>query len=56
MKPILESFERLKAQYDIVLVEGAGSPAEINLRKNDIAKGKNGYLSRATTNINYHRT
>ena len=37
MKPILESFERLKAQYDIVLVEGAGSPAEINLRKNDIA-------------------
>ena len=37
MKPVLESFERLKAQYDIVLVEGAGSPAEINLRENDIA-------------------
>ena len=37
MAPVLESFERLKAQYDIVLVEGAGSPAEVNLRKNDIA-------------------
>ncbi len=37
MKPVLESFERLSANYDIVLVEGAGSPAEINLRQNDIA-------------------
>ena len=37
IKPVLESFERLKAQYDVVLVEGAGSPAEINLRENDIA-------------------
>lgn len=37
MKPVLESFERLSATYDIVLVEGAGSPAEINLRQNDIA-------------------
>ncbi|WP_298397140.1 cobyric acid synthase [Sphingobium sp.] len=34
---VLESFERLKAQCDIVLVEGAGSPAEINLRGGDIA-------------------
>ena len=42
MKPsllpvVIESFERLKAKSDLVLVEGAGSPAEINLRKNDIA-------------------
>jgi adenosylcobyric acid synthase len=42
MKPsllpaVIESFERLKAQSDLVLVEGAGSPAEINLRNNDIA-------------------
>ena len=37
MKPVLESFERLSAKYDMVLVEGAGSPAEINLRQNDIA-------------------
>lgn len=34
---VLESFERLKAHHDIVIVEGAGSPAEINLRKGDIA-------------------
>ena len=34
---VIESFERLKAKCDLVLVEGAGSPAEINLRKNDIA-------------------
>ena len=32
-----ESFERLKSEVDIVLVEGAGSASEINLRKNDIA-------------------
>src|ERR1700744_1057406 len=37
MPAVLESFERLRAQADLVLVEGAGSPAEINLRANDIA-------------------
>ncbi|WP_421704945.1 cobyric acid synthase [Aliiroseovarius sp.] len=34
---VLESFERLKSGVDLVLVEGAGSPAEINLRPGDIA-------------------
>ena len=34
---VLESFERLAADYDLVLVEGAGSPAEVNLRPDDIA-------------------
>ncbi|MEX2481957.1 MAG: cobyric acid synthase [Gammaproteobacteria bacterium] len=34
---VLASFHRLAAQYDAVIVEGAGSPAEINLRHNDIA-------------------
>ncbi len=34
---VLESFERLRRQAEIVLVEGAGSPAEINLRAADIA-------------------
>ncbi|KUJ85577.1 cobalamin biosynthesis protein CobQ [Ruegeria marisrubri] len=33
----LESFDRLCADADLVLVEGAGSPAETNLRKGDIA-------------------
>src|ERR1700755_1096647 len=34
---IVDSFERLRVEADIVLVEGAGSAAEINLRANDIA-------------------
>jgi adenosylcobyric acid synthase len=34
---VLESFEHLARDADIVLVEGAGSPAEINLRVGDIA-------------------
>ncbi|MCU8093678.1 cobyric acid synthase [Shewanella sp. SM20] len=34
---VLESFERLTAQYQTIVVEGAGSPAEINLREGDIA-------------------
>ena len=37
MPAVIESFERLKEAYDLVIVEGAGSPAEINLRDNDIA-------------------
>lgn len=34
---VQESFARLRAQADLVLVEGAGSPAEVNLRAGDIA-------------------
>ncbi len=34
---VLESFDRLCSAHDFVLVEGAGSPAEINLRARDIA-------------------
>ncbi|MEW8357407.1 MAG: cobyric acid synthase [Candidatus Thiodiazotropha sp.] len=34
---VLESYQRLATRYDAVIVEGAGSPAEINLRYNDIA-------------------
>lgn len=37
MAPVLDSFNRLKASYDLVIVEGAGSPAEVNLRAGDIA-------------------
>ena len=37
MAPVLESFGRLKAAHDLVLIEGAGSPAEVNLRAGDIA-------------------
>jgi adenosylcobyric acid synthase len=34
---VLESFERLQKDADLVLIEGAGSPAETNLRSGDIA-------------------
>ena len=37
MGAVLESFDRLKAAHDLVIVEGAGSPAEVNLRAGDIA-------------------
>ncbi|WFE73654.1 cobyric acid synthase [Roseinatronobacter sp. S2] len=37
MGAVLDSFSRLKAAHDLVIVEGAGSPAEINLRPRDIA-------------------
>ncbi|SEL79696.1 adenosylcobyric acid synthase (glutamine-hydrolysing) [Roseovarius azorensis] len=37
LRPVMESFRRLCRTADLVLVEGAGSPAEINLRAGDIA-------------------
>jgi adenosylcobyric acid synthase len=42
MKPdlmpfVLDSFQRMRADADLVLVEGAGSATEVNLRRNDIA-------------------
>ncbi len=37
MQAVLASHTRLSAAYPVVMVEGAGSPAEINLRANDIA-------------------
>jgi adenosylcobyric acid synthase len=37
LEVVLDSYRRLAAEADLVLVEGAGSPAEINLRAGDIA-------------------
>lgn len=37
MGAVLDSYQRLSRQYEAILVEGAGSPAEINLREGDIA-------------------
>ncbi|HVO02637.1 MAG TPA: cobyric acid synthase [Candidatus Cybelea sp.] len=37
MGKVLESYRAISAEADLVLVEGAGSPAEINLREGDIA-------------------
>ena len=33
---VIESYDKLAAQHDLMLLEGAGSPAEINLREHDI--------------------
>ena len=37
MGPVIEAHDRLMQTCDLVIVEGAGSPAEINLREHDIA-------------------
>jgi adenosylcobyric acid synthase len=37
MPLVLDSFARLKSEADIVLIEGAGSASEVNMRANDIA-------------------
>jgi adenosylcobyric acid synthase len=37
MQAVLQSHQRLSGAYQVVMVEGAGSPAEINLRAGDIA-------------------
>jgi len=34
---IRESYERLAGEFDVIVIEGAGSPAEINLRETDLA-------------------
>jgi adenosylcobyric acid synthase len=37
MPIVRESYEALASEYDVILLEGAGSPAEINLKQHDIA-------------------
>jgi len=37
LREVLAAFHRLQEKFDAVIVEGAGSPAEVNLRANDIA-------------------
>ncbi len=44
---ICDSLDRLREQYDVVLIEGAGSPAEINLRKGDLVNMRVALHSRA---------
>ena len=37
MTSVMDAWRALSARYDVIIAEGAGSPAEINLRANDIA-------------------
>lgn len=37
LESVLDAFNRLRDAHDLILVEGAGSPAEVNLRAGDIA-------------------
>ncbi|MDX1541706.1 MAG: cobyric acid synthase, partial [Geminicoccaceae bacterium] len=37
MPKVMESFHQLEVEADLILVEGAGSPAEVNLRAHDLA-------------------
>ncbi len=47
LKKILESFSRLKNKYEIIAIEGAGSPAEINLKKHDIVNMRIAKITKA---------
>ena len=40
LKHVLESYKKLQQNYDIIIIEGAGSPAEINLQRYDISNMK----------------
>ncbi|MCU0312582.1 MAG: cobyric acid synthase [Solirubrobacteraceae bacterium] len=44
---VTAAFERLRAQYDLIVMEGAGSPAEINLRGQDIVNMKMALYARS---------
>jgi len=47
LNAIKESFNILSNQYDIIIIEGAGSPAEINMRKQDIANMEIAHMANA---------
>lgn len=44
---IKESLDKLEEEYDIIFIEGAGSPAEINMREEDLANMEIGHMADA---------
>jgi adenosylcobyric acid synthase len=47
LKAIKESLDILKEEYDIIIIEGAGSPAEINMREEDLANMEIAHMANA---------
>jgi adenosylcobyric acid synthase len=47
LKPVKESLQRLSQKFDVLVIEGAGSPAEINLKDRDIANMRVAHLADA---------
>lgn len=47
LKAIKESLDLLKSEYEIIVIEGAGSPAEINMKDKDLANMKIAHLADA---------
>ncbi len=47
LEAIKESLEYLKSRYDLIVIEGAGSPAEINMRDRDLANMEIAHLADA---------
>ncbi|MEE9399607.1 MAG: cobyric acid synthase [Dehalococcoidales bacterium] len=47
LKVVTESLDRLRSAYDIVVIEGAGSPAEINIKENEIVNMRIAKLAEA---------
>ncbi len=47
LEAIKESFNILKEEYEVIIIEGAGSPAEINMRDQDIANMEIAHLADA---------
>jgi adenosylcobyric acid synthase len=45
---VLESYRTLASRHDLILLEGAGSPAEINLRKHDIVNMRMAHAANAS--------
>jgi adenosylcobyric acid synthase len=44
---VCDSYQRLARQYDLILIEGAGSPAEVNLRDRDIVNMRTAEMAHA---------
>jgi len=47
LKTVEDSLNRLRSAYDVVIIEGAGSPAEINLRQREIVNMRVARMARA---------